>query len=167
MPAPPAIAIAQAAAEGVEIYWEAFCRDVPFIDFAANPLIADAVADISQLSGYQGPTPVTPQTVFRYPFPDVIVGPYVSQILFQTHRLDGVTFVPTIRTRQQVSDPNTGQVLPNGGLDFMTNFPEYLSVENSGLSGFAATFEPPPRFIPSLRDLWALADSDFISSIYF
>ncbi len=167
MPAPPAIASAQAAAEGVEIYWEAFCRDVPFIDFAANPLIADAVADISQLSGYQGPTPVTPQTVFRYPFPDVTVGPYVSQIYFQTHFFDGVKFVPMIRTRQQVSDPLTGQVLPNGGLDFMTNFPEYLSVENSGLSAFAATFDPTPRFIRSMRDLGALADQDLIFSIYF
>src|ERR1051326_7762828 len=50
---PPSIASAQGAAEMVELYWEAYCRDVPFIDFDKNPLIAQAVADISNLSGYQ------------------------------------------------------------------------------------------------------------------
>ncbi|HEX9222907.1 MAG TPA: hypothetical protein VF860_06225 [Candidatus Acidoferrales bacterium] len=172
MPAPPAIASAQAAAEGVEIYWEAFCRDVPFINFASNPLITEAVTDISKLSGYQGPTPVNAQNIFRYPFTDVTFGPYISQILYQggpntpQQFFDGVQFVPAIRTRQPVSDPNTGNVI-GPGLDFMTNFTEYLSVENSGQSAFQRTFDTQPRFIRSMRDLGALADQDTIFSIYF
>src|SRR5437879_4084602 len=108
---PPAIASAAKAAETVELYWEAFCRDVPFINFASNPLIAQAVTDISKLSAYQGPTPVTPQTVSRYGVfgqptasSDSLNGPYISQILFRTHRLDGVDFVPMIHTHAQVSD---------------------------------------------------------------
>src|SRR5437667_2999404 len=103
----------------IELYWEAYCRDVPFIDFPTNTLITHAVADISNLSGYQGPKPVTPQTIFRYQFRDSLNGPYISQFLFQTHRLDGVTFTPMINTRTQVADPKTGQVLGTG-FDYMT-----------------------------------------------
>ena len=110
----------------VELYWEAYCRDVPFIDFATNPIIARAVADIAGLSGYQGPKPVTPQTIFRYQFTDALNGPYVSQFLLLKHRLDGVDFVPRINTRARVADPNTGQVLGTG-FDYMTNLSEYLN----------------------------------------
>src|SRR5262249_22793214 len=64
---PPSIHSAGGAAEMVELYWEAYLRDVPFIDFVSNPLIAQAVANLNQLSGYAGPTPVTPQNISRYP----------------------------------------------------------------------------------------------------
>ncbi len=164
---PPPIASAGMAAQMVELYWEAFCRDVPFIDFASNPLIAQAVTDISNLSAFAGPTPVTPQTIFRYNFADALNGPYISQILFRTHRLDGVDFVPKINTRAQVSDPLTGNVLPNGGFDFLTNVGEYIFIENGHPTTSASTFDPTPRFVRSVRDLGQLAASDSIYSLYF
>src|SRR5436305_1389441 len=73
------------------------------------------------------PTPI----LFRSPFVGAVDGAYLSQILYQTHQLDGVTFVPMIRTRAQVADPNTGQVLtgPGTGVDYMTNLAEYLTIE--------------------------------------
>src|ERR1700730_8181136 len=52
---PPSVASAGGAAEMVEVYWEAYLRDVPFIDYDTNPLVAKAVADMNQLSAYDGP----------------------------------------------------------------------------------------------------------------
>src|SRR5215472_13934889 len=64
---PPSINSAGAAAEQAELYWEAYVRDVPFVDYSSSqPLISKAIADINKLSGYTGPTPVTAQNIFRY-----------------------------------------------------------------------------------------------------
>jgi hypothetical protein len=168
---PPSVASAGGAAEMVEIFWEAYLRDVPFINYGSNPLIALGVADMNKLSGFGGPTPVTPQNLFRYPFIGCTDGPYVSQILYQTHRLDGVTFVPKLNTRLPVADPNTGQVLtgPGTGFDFMTNFPEYVFVEdgNGALQPSPNTTDPVARFIRNVRDVGNLANSDSIFSVYF
>jgi hypothetical protein len=168
---PPSVASAGGAAEMVEIYWEAYLRDVAFIDYGYNPLVAAAVTDMNHLSDFGGPKPVTPQNLFRFPFVGATDGPYVSQILYRTHRLDGVDFVPMLHTRLPVADPNTGQVLtgPGTGLDFMTNFPEYLFVEdgNGALPGAPNTADPTPRFIRNVRDVGNLANSDSIFSLYF
>lgn len=183
---PPSINSAGGAAEMVELYWEAFVRDVPFADYASNPLIAKAVSDLNKLSGYSGPKPVTPQNIFRYgtgsAFPNANaffgadVGPYISQILYQGGKgtpdqfFDGIKMVPMISTLLPVADPNTGQVLtgPGTGLDFMTNFSEYLFVENgNGAFDNTDTTDPQVRFIRSGRDLGSLADQDSIFSIYF
>src|SRR5260370_28172674 len=78
--------------------------------------------------------------------------------------------VPQIRTRLQVADPNTGQVLtgPGTGLDFMTNLNEYVFVENGkGALDNTSVFDPTPRFIRSGRDLGSLVNADSIYSIYF
>jgi hypothetical protein len=173
---PPSVASAGGAAEMVEIYWEAYLRDVPFIDYGSNPLVAQAAADMNRLSAYAGPTPVTPQNLFRYPFIGCTDGPYVSQFLYQTHSLDGALYVPMIHSRLQVADPVTGNVLPattSPGVDYMTSLAEYVSVEN-GNGAFNAPNDPPnasidptARFVRSCRDLGSLAASDAIFSIYF
>jgi hypothetical protein len=51
----------------------------------------------------------------------------------------------------------------------MTNFPEYLFVENGNgaLPGAPNTADPTPRFIRNVRDVGNLANSDSIFSIYF
>jgi hypothetical protein len=171
---PPSVASAGGAAEMVEVYWEAYLRDVPFIDYDTNPLVAKAVADMNQLSAYDGPKPVTSKNLFRYPFIGCQDGPYVSQLLYQTHSLDGAEYVPMINSHLQVADPVTGDVLPRPnfpGVDYMTSFAEYLAVENG--NAFTAPNDPPSpidptkRFVRSVRDLGSLAASDSIFSIYF
>ena len=143
---PPSINSAAGAANYVELYWQAYLRDVPFVNYGSNSLVAQAVSDMNKLSAYSGPKPVTPQNLFRYPFFGTTDGPIISQILYQTHFFDGVNFIPQIRTRFLVADPNTGTVLTgaNTGLDFMTNFPEYLFVEdgNGSLPGAPNTADP-------------------------
>jgi len=178
---PPSIASAAGAAVYAELYWEAFVRDVPFINYGSNPLIAQAAADLNKFSAFAGPSPVTPQNMFRYgqspSFPNANAffgateGPYVSQILFTSHQLDGVTFVPQIKTTLPVADPNTGQVLtgPGTGLDFMTNFPEFLFVENGNgaLQPVPNVTDPVRRYIRNGRDMGQYANQDSIYSTYF
>jgi len=166
---PPSVASAGGAAEMVELYWLAYLRDVPFINYGSNGLVGQAVTDMNRLSGYAGPRPVTAQNLFRYPFFGATDGPQVSQLLYQTHSLDGATFVPKITTRAQVADPDTGQVLtgPGTGVDFMTNLTEYVTVENGNGGISPSTFDPTQRFVRNVRDLGQLAASDSIYSLYF
>jgi hypothetical protein len=168
---PPSISSGGGAAEMVELYWEAFLRDVPFIQYGTNSLIGQAVMDMNKLSGYGGaggPGGVTPQNLFRYPFFGATDGPYVSQLLYQTHFFDGTKFVPQIRVHAQVADPNTGDVLMDSpGVDFMTNLPEYVQVENGQGAISDNVFDNTPRFIRDVRGLGSLANSDSIFSIYF
>ena len=176
---PPSINSAAGAAEQVELYWEAYLRDVPFIQYASNPLVAQAVADMNKLSAFAGPTPVTPQNLFRYGPGSIFsnpnawfgadVGPYVSQLLYRSMRLDGADYVPLIHTHAQVSDPNTGQVLTTAGsgVDFLTNLTEYLTVETGNGAVSPTIMDPTPRFVRSVRDLGNLAASDSIYSLYF
>ena len=54
-PPAPAFSSAQQAAEMVEDYWAALTRDVPFSQYASDPLIGQAAADLSKLSDYRAP----------------------------------------------------------------------------------------------------------------
>ena len=86
-PPPPSFRSAATAAEMVELYWLAHTRDVPFADYATDPLIAEALADINALSAPVGPAGsmgVTAETLFRGETAGDLVGPYVSQFLLQT-----------------------------------------------------------------------------------
>jgi hypothetical protein len=54
IPPAPSVASAQTAAEQVEHYWAALLRDVPFIDYPSNALVAEAVTDMNNLSFVKG-----------------------------------------------------------------------------------------------------------------
>src|SRR5262249_14986001 len=92
IPPAPSVASAQTAAEQVEHYWASLLADVPFSQYSSNPLVAQAVADMNQLSflnnqaNNQFPFPVTPQNLFRgqfVPSDGNVKGPYVSQFMVQ------------------------------------------------------------------------------------
>src|SRR5205085_1752859 len=92
IPAAPSIASAQTAAEQVEHYWAALLRDVPFTDYATNPMVGDAVNDLNSMSfinsaaNNQFPHPVTRQNLFRgqfVPGDGNVRGPYISQFMIQ------------------------------------------------------------------------------------
>ncbi len=73
IPPAPSVTSAQTAAEEVEHYWCALLRDVQFTDYPNNSLVAQAVADMNNLSYVRGshnqefPYPVTPQNLFQHP----------------------------------------------------------------------------------------------------
>src|SRR5258708_7874985 len=49
----PALASAEAAGELAELYWMALARDVHFLDFEADPIIAAAVNELSAFSDFR------------------------------------------------------------------------------------------------------------------
>jgi hypothetical protein len=86
IPPAPRIDGARNSAEMVELYWMALTRDVPFIEFEDHPLIAEAAAELSDLSDYRGPKVdgrVTPRTLFRGDARGDVRGPYLSQFLLR------------------------------------------------------------------------------------
>jgi hypothetical protein len=173
-PIPPPIASAGAAAEVVELYWEAYLRDVPFTDYnTSTGIVMQACAELSSLTDFQGPKiggVVTPQSLFRYPYPGCLDGPMVSQFMYQNFTVDGIPVkpMPTSQLPVILSWKPNGTVKTFGtGMDWLTGFNEWLTVQN----GFAnpapvIVTTDVPRFIRSVRDLGQLATSDNINSTY-
>jgi hypothetical protein len=138
----PAFSSAQMAAEIAENYWYAITRDVPFSQYATDPLIAQAAADLSKFSDYRGPKvggQVTPDVIFRGDTPGDLAGPYISQFLLKTIPLGGGQFPQLYRT-----------TLP--GDDYMTNYADWLKVLKGGANG-SNVFDPAPRYLRNNRDL--------------
>lgn len=149
----PTFAGATAAAEMGEVYWQALTRDVPFRDYGSDPLIAAAVADLDAFSATVGPQRgghVTPDTLFRGETPGDLVGPYISQFLWQP-----VTFGP-VRFEQRYQVPAAGQ-------DFMTGYGEWLALQQGAAPSAALVFDPTLRYIHDNRALgeWVHRDVSF------
>jgi len=141
-PPPPAFSSAQAAAEMVEDYWQALTRDVPFSQYATDPTIGQAVADLNRLSGYRGPKlngQVTPNVIFRGPTPGDLTGPYLSQFLLKPVPMGAATLPQLYRTAM-------------AGDDYWTSYGDWLRGQRGGATG-SNKFDPTPRYIGNNRDL--------------
>ncbi|SRR5579859_136306 len=163
VPPNPSVTSAQTAAEEVEHYWAALIRDVPFIEYEHNPIVAQAVADMNNLSfvrtgNRQGPPfPVTPQNLFRgqtIQGDGNVQGPFVSQFLVQ----------PTFFGAQPLSQQYQN-FLP--GQDFMTRVEEYERIQNGQEPRGTLAFDPTFRFIRSGRSLSAYTHVDALHQAYF
>ena len=152
----PAFASAQEAAEIAELYWMALLRDVNFADYAESPLANAAADDLSKLTDFRGPKVggrVTPQTLFRDNYPGCTVGPYISQFLLQP-----------VNFGSQRIDTRMVTVAP--GVDYMTNFADWLDVQN-GVN------TPPISTVNSFvycrngRDLTHYVNIDALFEAYF
>ncbi|HEY6121875.1 MAG TPA: vanadium-dependent haloperoxidase [Pyrinomonadaceae bacterium] len=167
IPPAPSVASAQTAAEQVEHYWGALLGDVPFTQYATNPLVAQAVADMNNLSflrssaNNQFPYPVTPQNLFRGQFvagDGNVHGPYVSQFMIQ----------PTFYGAQPLSQQyQTFLPVGGGGSEYMTSVSEYQLIQNGGDSGRQLAFDPTFRYIRNGRDLAAYTHVDVLYQGYF
>jgi hypothetical protein len=157
MPPPPAFASSQAAAEMVELYWQALARDVPFGQWDGSPVVQSAAAELSKLSGFAGPRDasgqVTTANVFRDTAPGCLTGPYLSQYLLKT-----VYFGSTPREQTY----RTGVV----GVDYMVDYGEWLQIQD-GIGPYRdEVFDPTLRYIRSGRDLAQFVHYDFIYQAY-
>lgn len=167
IPPAPSVTSAQTAAEQVEHYWGALLADVPFAEYATNPLAAQAVADLNNLSflkssaNNQFPYPVTPQNLFRgqfVPSDGNVRGPYLSQFMIQ----------PTFYGAQPLNQKHrTFLPLAAGGSDYMTSVSEYELIQNGGDSGRTIAFDPTLRYLRSGRDLAAYTRVDVLYQGYF
>lgn len=170
LPAAPALASAERAADAIEIYWQSLLRDVPFSEYhddTSNPDLRAAVDELNRIEGFNGPKRdgrITPQTLFRgrvaYVDPDdptgarprwvtppgVLDGPVVSQFLYRDVPLGNQTLSARIRAYKAIPD-------------FLTKPEEWLHVQNGNAPRERIVHEASPRYIASGRDLGAYAHS--------
>lgn len=157
IPPAPAFNSLEQTGEIVENYWMALLRDVPFEDYGANPLALAAMDDLSALSDFRGPKingRVTAQTLFRDSLPGTTVGPYISQFFWLPVPF-GANFI-----EQRMRTP-----VPS--VDFLTQFPQWLSAQRGEQPTQALTFDPERRYIRNGRDLGQWVHIDVLFQAYF
>jgi hypothetical protein len=157
IPPAPAFGSAEQAADVVELYWQALARDVPFSDYATHPITQAAAAELSTLSGYQGAKVngrVDSSTLFRGFTAGDSLGPYISQFLLKSIPF-GVQFV-----EQKMLTVQSGR-------DYMTDYAEWLSIQNGSTPSTAGQFDPARRYIRNGRDMAQWVHIDVLFQAYF
>ncbi|MDQ3699658.1 MAG: vanadium-dependent haloperoxidase, partial [Chloroflexota bacterium] len=150
MAPPPSFSSAEEAAEIGECYWQALTRDVAFDEYESHPSSNAAAADMSRFTAFSGPQEdgrVTPRTLFRGATAGDLLGPYVSQFLWQDVPMGAQTLVQHVRSTV-------------AGVDHLTRYPQWWSVQN-GRNAVAVHFDPSPRYIRTGRDLGEYVRKDF------
>ncbi|MDQ3755254.1 MAG: vanadium-dependent haloperoxidase [Acidobacteriota bacterium] len=145
IPAAPAVDSQTEAAEMAEVYWHALTRDVPFSNYATDPLVQATVNDLQQFPLFQN---VTTATVFRGETAGDVVGPYVSQFLWKPVPYGAQTITQYYR-------------VPVAGNDKMTSYPEWLNIQNGLPPSSPLSYDPTTRYIRNGRDLGEYVHLDF------
>jgi hypothetical protein len=153
------------AVEIIENYWQALTRDVPFANYNTDPFIQSVANDLNKpqiKQSYHGPLDpsgnVTPAVYSRGILPGDTTGPFLSQLLLR----DIPYGQQTIPARIKVPLPD-GNGVNN---DFMTQFNEWLTVQNGCTPSRATVFDPTRRYIRSGRDLAEYVHNDAIYQAY-
>jgi hypothetical protein len=149
---PPAISTDLKAAEAIELYWMAVLRDVHFAHYSSHEAAEAACRELTSLTAFsrtldRSHQPVTPATLFRGFTAGDLLGPYISQFLYQTLQFGAAEIVQRFQTLLPLS---------RGGTDWMTDFPSFLDVQNGVGLGAAAWKTPsaaPNRIDPVRRYL--------------
>jgi hypothetical protein len=152
MPAPPALASRQAAAEMVEVYEKNILRDMTFSELNEGGANVDADRAVANLnlfgSDFKGPKiggVVTRKVLFRGLGPKEDVGPYVSQLL-----LHPVVFGAHTITQKYVQ--RTGQ--------YGITEANFLAIQNGNIP--VAQTLGDTRYCSTPRDLGSIAHVDFV-----
>jgi hypothetical protein len=143
VPPAPSIASAAASFDASELYWQALCRDVPFLGYETSPIVCQAAKQLG----------ATPSTVFRGPTKGDLSGPYISQFLLKA--------IPygVVKVDQRYHAP-----IP--GTEFMTKVNEWSQIQVGLPPWREATYDPVPRYIRNGRDLAEYAHYDFPYQAY-
>ena len=157
IPPAPSIASAESAGEMVELYWAALMRDIPFTSYDTDATAQAAAADLSKLSDFRGPKvngKVTSKTLFRGFTPGDLAGPYISQFLLKPVPF-GVQYV----------EQRMRTLLP--GIDYLTQYTDWLDVQNGLKPAASNQFDPTRRFIRNGRDMAQWVHLDVLYQAYF
>jgi len=160
MPAAPTFDSAQQASEAIEVMWQALTRDVPFIDYATDPLISEAAKDLSKMKDFRGPKEgpapkVTAQTLFRGIGQGETVGPYISQFLLQPIPFGATTVEQKYK-------------IPVAGNDHLTDYAEWLHIQRGGSPTGITTvqFDNGGRYLYNGRAMAQYVLKDFVNQAY-
>ncbi|HEU4795937.1 MAG TPA: hypothetical protein VFT02_09935, partial [Pyrinomonadaceae bacterium] len=156
-PPAPAFASRAQAAEISENYWMALLRDVPYSQYAANPIANAAAADLTlygaDLNAPKSGGAVTTATLFRGLTPGDRLGPYLSQFFYQDCNFGANKLEQKITT-----------TVP--GVNYMTDFATWLAVQR-GIAQPSNTFDPVPRYMRNGRDIGQWVHIDVLFQGYF
>lgn len=156
LPPAPRIDSAENSAEMVELYWMASARDVPFSDYATDPVVERAADELSSMSDFRGPKEdrrVTPNVLFRGTSQGDLRGPYVSQFLY--HDVPFGTLL--IQQRQDTVEPN---------LDYVTDWKTWLDVQNGEEQPEPKRNYAERRYLQTARDLAHYVHYDALYQAY-
>lgn len=162
-PPPPAFASREVAAEISENYWMALLRDVPMSDYESNPIANAAAADLSQYGGdFKGAKDtmgsVTPRVLFRGLTPGDKSGPFLSQFFYLPCPFGANTIKQKVTTVRSLND---------GGMDYMTDFSSWFSIQNGNTPPTGDIFDPVPRCMRNGRDIGQWVHVDVLFQAYF
>lgn len=154
----PAVASEAYGTELVEMYWASLLRDLAFTDYAANEIADQAARELSGMPTYAGPRDshgrVTPDLLFRGPYPGDTVGPYVSQLYL----------IPTFLGAQGMGQQMITYV---SGVDYMSDPTTFQQVQNGIDTGLRNQLDPQPRYVHDERGLGAYTHLDVLYQAYF
>jgi hypothetical protein len=154
----PALASAAYGTELIEMYWASLLRDVAFTDYPSNEIAVQAAHELSSMPSYAGPRNsqgrVTPNLLFRGPYPGDTVGPYMSQLCL----------TPTFLGAQGMSEQ---MITYAADTDYMTDPTTFQQVQNGIDTGLRAQLDPQPRFLYDGRGLGAYTHVDVLYQAYF
>ncbi|HYW09164.1 MAG TPA: hypothetical protein VE913_19550 [Longimicrobium sp.] len=172
----PRIDSARNSAEMAELYWMALARDVHFNDYPSNPLIQETAKSLNyEFSDFRGPRNgglVDESTVFRGIFPGETTGPYLSQFLLKgndnpsrvagegRNAEDGFIFYGAQRIDQR-------RCTVQPGFNYLTDFSDWLAVQNGNDKRGGEQPDPTRRFIRNLRDLATYVHFDNVADAFF
>jgi hypothetical protein len=143
IPPAPSIASEGTALETSELYWQALCRDVPFLSYENSPVVQQAAKSLGAKSS----------SVFRDPARADLTGPYISQLLIKP-----IPYGST-RTDQRYA-------VPIADSDFMTTLHEWSQIQAGIPPWREATYDPKLRYIRNGRDLAEWVHYDFPYQAY-
>jgi hypothetical protein len=136
---PPAFSSQAAAAEMVELYWQALSRDVPFTDYSTNQTIQAAATELK----------ITSANLFRANFVGLQDGPYISQFFWQPVPMNSTS----VQQRYRSGSP---------GIDYLTSYDEWQVIQ-TGVPPFRAwTADPQEHYIYNGRSLAEWVHYDFL-----
>lgn len=154
-PAPP-FASAWQAGEAIENTWMAHLRDVPFRLYSSDPGAAAAIADLDAAADFRGPRQaglVTPQTLFRDPFPGCTVGPYLAQFWYRPQPFGA-----------QDIDPRSNTYA--AGVDYLTTQADWVARQN-GINPGSSNVPGGLVYMRNGRDIGAWVHVDVLFQGYF
>jgi len=135
----------------------ALLRDVPYSQYAGNPIANAAAADLSlygsDFKGAKSGSVVTTGRLFRGLTPGDSAGPYLSQFFYQPCNFGANKLEQKIRT-----------TMP--GINYMTDFNTWLAVQR-GASQPADAFDPTARYMRAGRDIGQWVHVDVLFQAYF
>lgn len=168
IPAAPKFGSDELSFELLENYWMALLRDFPFSRYASSPLAEEAAKELTAfraaaqaeapnapLAPADGDGKITPQLLFRGLTPGDRDGPYISQFLIHPVPFGVQGFQQRNRTLR-------------AGQDFMTDWNEWLWVQNGAPRDFASGhFDDELHYVRNGRDLSQWVHIDVLFQGYF